>query len=118
MRRSTSASVRCSRVRNAALGKRVGVTVRFSMLGATSFKCAFVICLALPVYRLVGQCTLFKQLAKKNPPLSLSHIDSRGSGHRLLKLLIDQASSLRSTRVPLLEQLGGSCFAQEIQKSE
>jgi hypothetical protein len=33
----------------AALGGRCGMTVRFSMLGVTSFRCALVMCLALPI---------------------------------------------------------------------
>ena len=37
--RSTSASVRCSRVRSLALGRRLGVTVRFTVAGVTSFRC-------------------------------------------------------------------------------
>ena len=40
-KRSTSASVRYSRVRRSALGRRVGVTVRFTVPGATSFRCDF-----------------------------------------------------------------------------
>ena len=39
--RSTSASVRYSRVRSSALGRRVGVTVRFSVAGVTSLRCDF-----------------------------------------------------------------------------
>src|SRR5277367_4725321 len=40
VRLSTSASVRYSRVRNSALGLRTGMaTVRFSVTGATSFRC-------------------------------------------------------------------------------
>jgi hypothetical protein len=35
----TSASVRCSRLRISALGRRFGVTVRFSVVGATSVRC-------------------------------------------------------------------------------
>jgi hypothetical protein len=37
--RSSSASVRYSRVRRSALGRRVGTTVRFSVAGVTSFRC-------------------------------------------------------------------------------
>src|SRR6202007_1835553 len=36
---STSASVRCSRLRRAAFGSRFGVTVRFTVAGVTSFRC-------------------------------------------------------------------------------
>src|SRR5471032_656339 len=38
-KRSTSASVRYSRVRRSALGRRVGVTVRFTVAGVTSLRC-------------------------------------------------------------------------------
>jgi len=47
MRRSTSASVRYSRVRNLALGSRVGVTVRFTVVGVTSLRCRFAMRFAL-----------------------------------------------------------------------
>jgi hypothetical protein len=36
IRRSTSRSVRCSRVRNSAFGRRRGATVRFSLVGDTN----------------------------------------------------------------------------------
>ena len=39
--RSTSASVRCSRVRRSAFGRRRGITVRFTEAGVTSLRCDF-----------------------------------------------------------------------------
>src|SRR5262245_60532097 len=45
--RSTSASVRYSRVRNSLFGGRLGLTVRFTVAGATSLRC-----------RLAMRCTL------------------------------------------------------------
>ena len=52
IRRSTSDTVRCFRVRKSRLGARLGVTVRFMTAGATSFKCAFAMISALPPDRL------------------------------------------------------------------
>ena len=46
--RSTSASVRYSRVRSLALGSRVGVTVRFTVAGVTSLRCDLVMCFTAP----------------------------------------------------------------------
>ena len=46
--RSTSASVRYSRVRRSALGGRVGVTVRFTVAGVTSLRCDFAMALRPP----------------------------------------------------------------------
>jgi hypothetical protein len=39
--RSTSASVRYSRLRTFAFGSRFGLTVRFTMRGVTNFRCDF-----------------------------------------------------------------------------
>jgi hypothetical protein len=50
MSRSTSASVRCSRVRRSPLGRLLGVTVRFTVAGVTSRKRVFAMCLALPAW--------------------------------------------------------------------
>ena len=47
MSRSTSASVRYSRVRKSALGGRVGLTVRFTVGGVTSLRCRLAIRFAL-----------------------------------------------------------------------
>jgi hypothetical protein len=44
--RSTSASVRYSRVRRSMLGRRVGRTVRFTVVGDTSLRCDFAMCFA------------------------------------------------------------------------
>src|ERR1022692_3864982 len=46
--RSTSASVRYSRVRRSALGRRLGVTVRFTVAGLTSLRCDLAMQSALP----------------------------------------------------------------------
>src|SRR5512139_1765686 len=46
--RSTSASVRYSRVRRSALGSRLGLTVRFTVAGVTGLRCRLVMRFALP----------------------------------------------------------------------
>ena len=46
--RSTSASVRYSRVRRVALGGRVGLTVRFTVAGETSLRCGLAMRCVLP----------------------------------------------------------------------
>ena len=46
--RSTSASVKYSRVRSLLLGGRFGVTVRFTVLGVTSLRCRLAMRCALP----------------------------------------------------------------------
>jgi hypothetical protein len=46
--RSTSASVRYSRVRRSPLGGRLGVTVRFTVVGLTSFRCDFATTFRVP----------------------------------------------------------------------
>ena len=45
---STSRSVRCSRGRSSLLGRRVGVTVRFTVAGETSLRRVFAICFKPP----------------------------------------------------------------------
>jgi hypothetical protein len=61
MRRSTSASVRCSRVRKSRLGRRLGATVRFTVAGVTSFRCSFAMIFALRPDRLFVQQSFFGQ---------------------------------------------------------
>jgi hypothetical protein len=62
--RSTSRSVRCSRVRNSAFGRRRGVTVRFSLVGDTSRSFDFAIeirsraGLLFVEYTIYGQCSM------------------------------------------------------------
>ena len=51
--RSTSASVRYSRVRRSALGGRLGMTVRFTVVGVTSFRCDFAMVFSLPAAAIV-----------------------------------------------------------------
>src|ERR1017187_6752445 len=48
-KRSTSVSVRYSRVRRSALGARLGVTVRFTVAGVTSLRCDLAMWFNLPV---------------------------------------------------------------------
>src|ERR1035437_441998 len=67
VRRSTSASVRYSRVRHSAFGRRRGVTtVRISVVGATSLRCDLAIEIKPPhhltVRRIVFLRTVFKAL--------------------------------------------------------
>lgn len=56
--RSTSASVRYSLVRRSALGSRLGVTVRFTVAGVSSFRCDLLMCFALPALMTVRIMTV------------------------------------------------------------
>src|SRR5450830_1737577 len=62
-RRSTSASVKYSRVRRWALGARLGVTVRFTVAGVTSLRCDLAMCFALPVLTTVRTKALLRTVA-------------------------------------------------------
>jgi len=55
MSRSTSASVRYSRVRRSPLRRRLGVTVRFLMAGETSLRCDLAIGFGLPAEQCKAQ---------------------------------------------------------------
>ena len=82
IRRSTSASVRCSRVRKSRLGRRLGVTVRFTVAGATSFRCPFLIYFTIPEGRLLVQHSFSEQ---SRPYLASAangsvYCDQRGAG--------------------------------------
>jgi hypothetical protein len=99
MRRSTSASVRRFRVRKSRSGRRLGVTVRFTVAGATSFRRPFLIYFILPERGLFVQDALFDQMVKR-PPFGRPHPTSKvrsldlmlmgekpvtdGRGHRLV----------------------------------
>src|SRR5664280_2719231 len=62
-KRSTSVSVRYSRVRRSALGPRLGVTVRFTVAGVTSLRCDLAMGFALPVLTTVRTKALFRIVA-------------------------------------------------------
>src|SRR5450759_3375121 len=62
-RRSTSVSVRYSRVRRSALGARLGVTVRFTVAGVTSLRCDLAMCFALPALTTVRTKALLRTVA-------------------------------------------------------
>ena len=62
-KRSTSASVRYSRVRRSALGTRLGVTVRFTVAGVTSLRCDLAMGFALPVLTTVRTKPLLRIVA-------------------------------------------------------
>src|ERR1035441_6165744 len=62
-RRSTSVSVRYSRVRRSALGARLGVTVRFTVAGVTSLRCDLAMGFALPVLTTVRTKALLRTVA-------------------------------------------------------
>jgi hypothetical protein len=50
---ATSASVRYSRERSSAFGRRLGVTVRFSVVGSTSRRCDFPMTISSPCKSIV-----------------------------------------------------------------
>ena len=52
IRRSTSASVRYSRVRRSAFGRRRGLTVRFTVAGETGLRCRLAMKISLVEYKL------------------------------------------------------------------
>src|SRR6476620_8958110 len=60
---SISVSVKCSRVLNSAFGRRLGVTVRFSVVGATIRKFGFIRVFVLVKGQLYKQWLLYGQLA-------------------------------------------------------
>src|SRR5262249_2856093 len=62
--RSTSASVRYSRVRSLLLGGRLGVTVRFTVIGVTSFRCLLAMCFALPALTTVRIIALYRTVCQ------------------------------------------------------
>lgn len=59
--RSTSASVRNSRVRSLPLGSRLGVTVRFTVAGVTSLRCDLAMCFTLAALMTVRTITLYER---------------------------------------------------------
>src|SRR5277367_4612798 len=67
VRLSTSASVRYSRVRNSALGLRTGIaTVRFSVTGATSFRCDLAMVSRAPAVSTVRIISILRTVASAN----------------------------------------------------
>src|ERR1019366_1101547 len=62
--RSTSASVRYSRVRKSLLGSRLGVTVRFTVAGVTSLRCDFAIVFTLRTLMTVRIMLLFRTVSQ------------------------------------------------------
>ncbi len=68
----TSASVRYSRVLRSRFRRRLGVTVRFLVAGATSLRCDFAIGFSLPARELSGHQVFYEQCQSKlkGPPLS------------------------------------------------
>src|ERR1035437_9358292 len=65
VRRSTSASVRYSRVRHSAFGRRRGVTtVRISVVGATSLRCDLAIEIKPPHHLTVRRIALLRTVFK------------------------------------------------------
>jgi hypothetical protein len=77
--RSTSACVRCSRVRLSAFGGRLGVTVRFTMTGVTSFRCDFGMCLALAVPTTVRTMPLIRTVSWQTCCALVRRVDSARS---------------------------------------
>src|SRR5450759_2729237 len=73
-KRSTSASVRYSRVRRSALGARLGVTVRFTVAGVTSLRCDLAMWFALPALTTVCKRPLLRTVAS-------GRIDARLARH-------------------------------------
>src|ERR1019366_739511 len=65
-KRSTSVSVRYSRVRRSALGARLGVTVRFTVAGVTSLRCDLAMGFALPVLTTVRTRPLLRTVASRS----------------------------------------------------
>src|ERR1039458_2624755 len=63
IKRSTSVSVRYSRVRRSALGARLGVTVRFTVAGVTSLRCDLAMGFAFPVLTTVRTRPLLRTVA-------------------------------------------------------
>src|ERR1035437_5232841 len=70
--RSTSASVRYSRVRRSALGVRLGVTVRFLMAGVTSLRCDLAMGFALSVLTTVRTKPLLRTVASNSVDAKLA----------------------------------------------
>src|ERR1039458_2374040 len=87
--RSTSASVRYSRVRRSALGPRLGVTVRFMVAGFTSLRCDLAMDFVLPVLTTVRTRPLLRTVASNSVDAKLADqagrdppptLDRRGCG--------------------------------------
>jgi hypothetical protein len=72
--RSTSASVRYSRVRRSALGARLGVTVRFTVAGVTSLRCDLAMGFALPVLTTVRTKALLRTVASRSVDTKLARL--------------------------------------------
>src|ERR1019366_6899617 len=70
--RSTSASVRYSRVRRSALGARLGVTVRFTVAGVISLRCDLAMGFALPVLTTVRTKALLRTVASNSVDAKLA----------------------------------------------
>src|ERR1019366_3676528 len=71
-RRSTSVSVRYSRVRRSALGARLGVTVRFTVAGVTSLRCDLAMGFVLPVLTTVRTKALLRTVASNSVDAKLA----------------------------------------------
>ncbi len=98
IRRSTSASVRCSRVRKSRLGSRLGVTVRFTVAGVTSLRCAFLIYFTVPEGPLLVQHVFFEQsrLYLASAGNGRVYCDQRGAAF-LADILEDRGTGFRSS---------------------
>src|SRR5450759_3350500 len=80
-RRSTSVSVRYSRVRRSALGARLGVTVRFTVAGLTNLRCDLAMCFALPALTTVRTKALLRTVAPGRANARLARRAGRPSPH-------------------------------------
>src|ERR1039457_1532892 len=79
--RSTSASVRYSRVRRSRLGGRLGVTVRFTVAGVTSLRCNLAMGFALLVLMTVRTKPLLRTVASGRIDAKLAGWAARPSPH-------------------------------------
>src|SRR3974377_2149538 len=83
VRRATSASVRYSPVRRSAFGRRGGRTVRFSVAGATSLRCDFIM-----IIRLLDISTVRKTVQKGTVVKEDSIISRCRCNHRRTEKLL------------------------------
>src|SRR6516225_3548727 len=74
IRRSTSASVRYSRVRRSPLGSRVGLTVRLTVAGVTSFRCDLAIRFLLLGSWTVRILTPYRTVTPLQPLITLGNL--------------------------------------------
>src|SRR5215468_1117455 len=70
MSRSTSASVRYSRVRRSPFRRRLGVTVRFTAFDVTSLRCDLAIGFSLPGRRFVRILVFLRTVSIRRPELN------------------------------------------------